>query len=261
MLCFATIIINAQTNNFDYLKNELDFEQAIFSNANNLDSVNRYLFNKANFFKQNNEFNKAIRTLARINENDLTDSIKFEYYYQLSILNYLTNNFTEVDLLLNKVNHFIADTIYKNKLILLQILNLNHLQKWSEGKNLLISQLKIKTDSNLINEWYKDALKFRPKKQKTAQALQTFFPGLGQIYAGKTIHGVINAGLILTGLAWGGYNFYNGYYFTGTFTGFLISYMFYSGGIAYAMDQAEKFNSKKIKDINQLLNSKVLNYL
>jgi hypothetical protein len=134
------------------------------------------------------------------------------------------------------------------------------LQKWSEGKNLLISQLKIKTDSNLINEWYKDALKFRPKKQKTAQALQTFFPGLGQIYAGKTIHGVINAGLILTGLAWGGYNFYNGYYFTGTFTGFLISYMFYSGGIPYAMDQAEKFNSKKIKDINQLLNSKVLNY-
>jgi hypothetical protein len=106
MLCFATIIINAQTTDFDYLKNELDFEQAIFSNANNLDSVNRYLFNKANFFKQNNEFNKAIRTLARINENDLTDSIKFEYYYQLSILNYLTNNFTEVDLLLNKVNYF-----------------------------------------------------------------------------------------------------------------------------------------------------------
>jgi hypothetical protein len=99
------------------------------------------------------------------------------------------------------------------------------------------------------------------KKVKTAQTLQTFLPGTGHVYIGKTTHGIINAGLILSGLTWGAYNFYNGYYVTGVFTGFFISYVFYTGGIAYAIDNVDKYNTRRIKLLNNNLNNKIINLL
>jgi tetratricopeptide (TPR) repeat protein len=254
-------LTNAQTISNIKLQNELNIEQAIFNNSNNDEIVTKLLLKKATYFKQENQFEKAIQTLLRVNESDLSDSNKFELFYQLAILNYLTNKYSEVDLNINKIKFLITDTTFANKLVLLEILNLNNIQKWKEAKVLLTSQLKYKNDSNLVNGWYKTALKFRPKKEKTAQALQTFFPGIGQIYAGKTLHGIINAGLILTGLVWGGYNIYNGYYVTSVFTGFFISYVFYSGGITYSINQVERHNLKTIKFINNKLNSQIIELL
>jgi len=62
-------------------------------------------------------------------------------------------------------------------------------------------------------------------------------------------------------LAWGAYNFYHGYYVTGVFTGFFISYVFYSGGIAYAINNVEKYNNSKINKINSDLNNKIIEIL
>lgn len=261
ILCCVTILTKAQQpNNYD-LATELNLEQAIFDQSKNEEIITQLLFKKAIFLKQEKRFEKAIQTLMRINENDLSDLNKFELYYQLAILNYLTNQFSAVDLNLNKIRYFITDSSYANKLVLLEILNLNNMQKWKEAKILLISQLKNTNDSNLINQWYTKALKFKPKKEKIAQKLQTFFPGIGQIYARKTLHGFINSGLILTGLTWGGYNFYSGYYVTGVFTGFFISYIFYSGGIAYSMDQVSRYNLKTTKLINGKLNNQIIEML
>ncbi len=260
MLCFVTILINAQ-NNLESLHKELNYEKSIFEHSNNSDSLNKYLFEKAFYFKDQKKYKKAILTLQRINENDLLDSNKYNLYYQLAILNYITNNYNEVDLYVNKIKYFISDSSFQNKLVLLEILNLNNLQRWSEGKTLLISQLKNKNDSNLINDWYKEVLSLKLKKIKTAQTLQTFSPGIGHIYIGKTMHGIVNAGLILSGLTWGAYNFYNEYYVTGVFTGFLISYVFYTGGIAYAIDNVDKYNTKRIKLLNNNLNNKIINLL
>ncbi len=261
MLCCAAILINAQSNNLNNLQTELEYEQRIFKNINNLDSLNILYINKAIYLKDQKKYDKAIQTLNRINENDLSDSSKFRLYYEQAILNYLTNNYNEVELNLNKIKYFIGDTTFHNKLILLEILNLNNLQRWGESKFLLISELKNKSDSNIINEWYKQALNLKLKKVKTAQTLQTFLPGTGHVYVGKTTHGIINAGLILSGLTWGAYNFYYGYYVTGVFTGFFISYVFYSGGIAYAINNVGKYNTIKINKINSDLNKKIIEIL
>jgi tetratricopeptide (TPR) repeat protein len=261
ILCCATILINAQSNNLNNLQTELAYEQKIFKNINNLDSLNILFFKKAIYLKEQKKYGKAIQTLNRINENDLSDSSKFRLYYEQAILNYLTNNYNEVELNLNKTKYFISDTTFHNKLTLLEILNLNNLQRWGESKVLLISELKNKSDSNIINEWYKQALSLKLKKVKTAQTLQTFLPGTGHVYVGKTTHGIINAGLILSGLTWGAYNFYHGYYVTGVFTGFFISYVFYSGGIAYAINNVGKYNTMKINKINNDLNKKIIEIL
>jgi tetratricopeptide (TPR) repeat protein len=267
ILCCATIIINAQNIKLaDSLyqikyneEAELIFEQSIFENKFGV--TNELIFEKALFLKQVKKYEKAKETLLRINENDLTDSFKFIYYYHLSVLNYLTDNHAEVELNINKVKYFIADSSYKNKLILLEILNLNKSRKWNEAKALLIENSKGKMDTNEINVLFKTALNYKPRKSSTAQALLTFLPGTGQVYIGKTLHGVVNATLILTGLTWGVYNVYNGYYITSVFTGFLFSYIFYNGGIAYTLDNVEKYNSKKLNNINQRLNSRIIEIL
>lgn len=261
ILCCVTITIKAQINvpNLN-LQQELEFEHLIYDNSSNLDITNKFIFEKATFLKNNKQYPKAIETLLRINENQLTDSIKYMLYYQLSILYFLNSNYEEVELTLNKINYFLTDSSYKSKLVLLQILNLNCSEKWEEGKKLLLNQLNNKTDSNLINDWYTKAFRFKPKKVKTAQAWQTFLPGTGHVYVGKTLHGVINASLILTGLVWGGFNTFNSYYATGLFSGFLFSYVFYKGGVEYAISNVDRFNKTKTNEINSELNTKIISF-
>lgn len=268
ILCCATIITNAQhTKLADSLYQikyseevELIYEQNIFESKIGV-STNELIFEKALYLKQEKKYEKAIETLLRINENDLTDSFKFNYYYQLSVMNFLTNNHAEVELNINKIKYFIADSSYRNKLVLLEILNLNKSKKWCEAKALLLENFKGKIDTNSIHILYKTALNYKPKREKTAQALQTFLPGTGQLYIGKTLHGVVNATFILTGLTWGVYNVYNGYYVTSVFTGFLFYYLFYNGGITYTLDNVEKQNNKKVNAINLKLNSRIIDLL
>jgi hypothetical protein len=236
------------------------YEQNIFESQFGV-TTNELIFEKSLFLKQVKKYEKAKETLLRINENDLADSFKFKYYYQLSVLNYLTNNHAEVALNINKIKYFIGDTSYRNKLVLLEILNLNKSKKWKEAKALLLENTIGKMDTNAIHTLYKTALNYKPKSKKTAQALQTFLPGMGQLYIGKTTHGVVNAALILTGLTWGVYNVYNGFYITSLFSGFFISYLFYNGGIAYTFDNLEKYNTKKTNSINQKLNSRIIEIL
>lgn len=268
MLCCATIITNSQNIKlFDSLyevKNssevELLYEQSLYENITNI-APYELLFEKAIYLKQIKKYDKAIETLVRINENDLSDSLKFNYYYQLSILNYLINNHAEVELNLNKVKYFIQDTSYKNRLVLLEVLNLNKSKKWLEAKSLLLESNKNKIDSNLINNLYKVALGYKPKSNSKAVALQTFLPGAGQIYIGKPLHGAINTLLILSGLTWGAYNVYNGYYVTSVFSGFVFSYLFYTGGIEYTESNVAKYNTKKVNDVNHTLNSELIKLL
>ncbi|MFZ4797151.1 MAG: hypothetical protein ACOYMA_06625 [Bacteroidia bacterium] len=268
ILCCATIITNAQSIKLaDSLyqikyseEAELIYEQNIFESKFGV-STNDIIFEKALYLKQVKKYEKAKETLLRINENDLTDSFKFNYYYQLSVMNYLTNNHAEVELNINKIKYFIGDSSYRNKLVLLEILNLNKSKKWREAKALLLENFKSKIDTNSIHKLYKTALNYKPKSVKTAQALQTFLPGTGQVYIGKTLHGIVNATFILTGLSWGAYNVYNRYYVTSIFTGFLFSYLFYNGGITYTLDNVEKQNNKKVNAINQKLNSRIIELL
>lgn len=266
ILCLGAIITNAQivklpdslykSNNS--LHAELAYEQAIYNNADNVFNQYKILFEKASYLKTIRNYPKAVETLVRINENELDDSTKFSYYYQLAILNYLTDNNAEVDLNLTKIKYFINDTSYRERIILLDILNLNRSQKWEQAKQLLVELNKGKMDSNSINQLYKNALLFKPKSTRTAQALQTFLPGTGHMYVGKTVHGIINATLILSGLTWGAYNVFNGYYITGVFSGFFISYAFYGGGINYAVSNAIEYNQLKIDAINKELNSSII---
>jgi len=268
ILCFVTIIINAQniklSDSLIQSKNseeiELIYEQNIFENKFSI-SINELLFEKAIYLKQIKKYDKAIQTLLRINENDLSDSLKFSLYYQLSVLSYLTNNNAEVELNINKIKYFILDSSYRNKLVLLEILNLNKSKKWKEAKALLIENTKGKMDTNSINNIYKIALNYKPKSVKTAQALQTFLPGTGQVYIGKTLHGIVNTTFILSGFTWGAFNVYKGYYITSVFTGFIYSYLFYNGGNSYTLDNIEKYKIKKINTINQKLNSRIIDIL
>ena len=102
ILCCATILINAQSNNLNNLQTELDYELKIYKSINNLDSLNLLYFKKAIYLKEQKKYDEAIQTLNRINENDLSDSSKFILFYEQAISNYLANNYNEVELNLNK---------------------------------------------------------------------------------------------------------------------------------------------------------------
>jgi len=266
ILCLETILINAQVSKIpDSLYNikyseeaQLLFEKQIFE-ASNSSEANEIIYEKALFFKKTMHFEKAIETLHRIDENSLNDSAKFIHLYQLSLLYYLTNNFAEAELNLNKIKYFIPTNSYDNKLFLLEVLNLNKMNRWQEAKQLLIENTKKDIDSNLINKIYKEALNHKPKSSSKALYLQTFLPGAGQFYIDKKLHGTINALLILSGLGWGVYNVYNGYYVTSVISGFFISYIFYDGGKRYTENNVIKYNVKKENALNAKLNKEIIN--
>lgn len=83
------------------------------------------------------------------------------------------------------------------------------------------------------------------KNPEKAEKMSYIIPGSGQIYAGKTFRGItsflLNGGL----LCFSAVSFWNGFYFSGTFTGASLLFVFYSGGARHAKHLANTHNEEK----------------
>ncbi len=106
-----------------------------------------------------------------------------------------------------------------------------------------------------LEKAYEDAVSMRMKNPKTAKALSLLFPGLGLVYAGRTLDGLIATGLSLSlatltvsGLA-------TNRIFLGLFAGFPWFSKVYGGGARFAKAAATEWNHKRILKTGQELNS------
>lgn len=230
------------------------FEKQIYQ-AGSIDELKQWIIRKYYYVKQQGNFALALSTLQRINEPMQLESEKDFFMIERGVCSYLCGKLADAEFEFNRVYQELDSSHHKQVLGFL-VLSLIEQRKYKQALPIALNWARINNiDSTAIKQLFKLPLKRKFKTEVKAEGLSTFLPGTGQIYVGEFTHGTINAFIILSGLAWGGYNVLNGYYATGIFTGFLFSYSFYSGGINYAISKVDKRN----KVIQEKLNVPIRN--
>ncbi len=237
----------------DFSKAFIAYEYSLFKRSSP-SQINLILLKSAHCLKQIGKFEKARVVLDGADFYSGTDSLRFLLFYEYAINSMLANKY---DLALSKMeemhNEF-SDTIKLATLLPLEIIALNELHRWPEAHK---KYLQLATNKSYPDP-YKKILSFKMKNPDKAFALSYYFPGAGQMYAGYFWKGLVstllNAGLIYFSV----WNFANGYFFSGAFTGVALFYLSYNGGAKYAATLATQQNEKRINSFNEKIKIQVL---
>ncbi|MDD4529325.1 MAG: hypothetical protein PHX48_05540 [Bacteroidales bacterium] len=187
----------------DYEKLILNYERIIFLSQDNKQK-NQALLQKANVFKEMNDFDRASRTLERVQEYELNEIELKEYYYQKIFIYYLNGNFSKAASTIETM-YLSLDSSSISHTLLIQSLVYNELNEYSKAKQKAIRYLEQSNKSEIIpiiDSIYRHKPKL--KSEKTAKYL-SFFPGLGHIYAGYWSEGIVSFLLNAGVLVFGGY--------------------------------------------------------
>ena len=212
------------------------------------------------------QYDNAISILNTISLNDIHDSLIYQVKYQCALINYLRNDFSQVEVYLNQLNYLVSDSNYTSKSLMLQALNLNEQYKWEEakGKLLILNYRLHKNDSVLYNRVRKEidgmyAMNHLPKLKSASKAIKmsSIIPGLGQCYSKNYGEGIASfisvtssVGIMAAGIVFQ-------FYFTGIATGNMLLGKFYLGGIKRSEFLVEKYNYTTAKSFNQGLKLRI----
>ena len=224
----------------------------------------------AECFKKIGLYENGIDVLNKINLNGENDSVIFCVKFQLSLLNYLFNNFITAEAHLKEMNLLIKDSTYYYKGCLLHVLIYNEQYKWNEAKTLMHQANKFFYRNNLkqsiVNATQIDSIyntKYFPhlKSPSKAATMSAFFPGLGQFYSKNYLEGSVSF-ITITGIAGASlFGILNQYYFTSIVAGSTLIARFYQGGITRAEFLANHYNYYKSNNFNSLLKQYCINIL
>lgn len=212
------------------------------------------------------QYDNAISILNTISLNDIHDSLIYQVKYQCALINYLKNDFLQVEVYLNQLNYLVSDSNYTSKSLMLQALNLNEQYKWEEakGKLLILNYRLHKNDSVLYNRVRKEidgmySINLLPKLKSASKAIKmsSIIPGLGQCYSKNYGEGIASfisvtssVGIMAAGIVFQ-------FYFTGIATGNMLLGKFYLGGIKRSEFLVEKYNYTTAKSFNQGLKLRI----
>jgi len=235
----------------DFGKAFIAYEYTLFIKTSQ-PQTNLILLKSAYCLKQIGKFEKARLILDRADFYNGTDSLRFLLFYEYAINSMLVNKY---DLALSKMeemhNEF-RDSVKLATLLPLEVIALNELHRWPEAHKKYLQLTTNKSDP------YQEILSFKMKNPDKAFALSYYFPGAGQMYAGYFWKGLVstllNAGLIYFSI----WNFANGYFFSGAFTGVALFYLSYNGGAKYAATLASQHNEQRIESFNEKIKRQLL---
>ena len=246
--------------NGHFFEAAIAFERIIFEGKNeDTDLKTNALLKKAYAYKSLKNFEAAKMALYRIPLQNYGDSVQLLVRYEIALNAFLNKEFGEAESQFVQMNYFLKDKSLLETTWFLQILTLNELKRWDEAKVLLEKYLE-KHEIALTDEERNNVFRKNPKLKspEKASALSTFVPGLGQVYGGKIGAGVASLILQSTFLAFGGYHFYKGFWFTGFTSGFSLFQAFYFGGRENAALVTEAKNRKKTKKYNDAMRHFIL---
>ncbi|MBS1505720.1 MAG: hypothetical protein JSS79_03645 [Bacteroidetes bacterium] len=235
-----------------YLQANVEYERLLFNGSK---SINVLLLKKSYCLKAEAKYDLAYNTLARGNFFVGDDSTQFKLYYESALNAFLGEKY---DLALSKIqeSHYYIPAISHPMIDLLEILTLNHLQKLKDAEAKFIT-FKTKYHVDDSTNFYMAKRFKKLKNPDKAESISHLLPGVGQMYAGYAGRGVTSL-LLQTGMiAFTAYSFFNGYYFSGAFTGVGLFYMFNNGGARHAQYLAEKKNKALIEELDTLVKKTV----
>ncbi len=236
----------------DYFEASIEYERLIFQSENPSD-INHYKYRKALCYKRLNRFDDALNELQTIYFSDPADSLYRLATYEQALCFYLNGQAARALWKIDEFFHRSADSVYFENFLPLKILCLNETLKWEEAKNSFFhyihmqnyTAVKEKALKQMVSNLYGSKSLPHIKSIDKAENLSRFFPGLGQMYAGKTGEGIMNFLINASVLTFAGFQVYNGFYITGYLVGLGFFNKTYHGGIKRAGILTAQKNKEK----------------
>lgn len=211
-------------------------------------SVN-LLLQKSQIYQDNKQYDQAIKTLDRINLNDIDSAHSCAFYYLKTQNLFLNGSYNQSLYSLRSLEYSCPDGSVERNILKLAVLLEN--EQWKEFEAEYLKKVSIENNIDTIAfksnfgtpEWSE------PSKFKKMSAL---LPGLGLIKSGEERKGAINLSLNIASLGFAAYNFYYGFYATGIFSGLINLRRFYNGGKNLTIASVEDQNEVHIADMKYI---------
>lgn len=248
-----------------YFEASIEYERLIFR-SENLADINFYTYKKALCYKKMNDFEKALGELQPIYFSNPEDSLYKLVSYEQSLCFYLNGQPARALWKIDEFIHRNADSSNFESFLPIKILSLNQTQQWEKARNsfLLFVRMqdfspeeKTELEQTIFNIYGKEN-RPRMKSVKKAENLSRFFPGVGQMYAGKAGEGIVNFLINASILTFAGFEVYNGFYITGYLAGLGFFNKTYHGGIKRAGVLASHKNKELMVEFNSRITSIIL---
>lgn len=207
------------------------------------------------------DFNSCYINLNRIKTSPENQELYFTYSYEKALCLYMLNNYSGCNVELNLIEQNVIDSTLKNNCLLLKTLTLCELEKFEESKKAfekLASLYNMKEKADSICLAFKN---LNIKSERKAKILSMVFPGLGQFYAKKPLHGISSTVLEGAAVTYCVASFITGYYFTAVLTGVSMSARLYKGGQTNSINLVKKYNGVQKQLLIQSINNFALNNL
>ncbi len=244
----------------------LHYQKAAFFSVNKSEQVSLQL-KAAQQLKKIAAYKESAALLEMVAIENLNDSLLYELKYQLALMHYLGGEFTTSASALLQLRYLISDSVLIYRTYLLDALILNEQFRWTEAAttlkqlNRFLNQAQpdvFVANNALIDSMYDPQRLPRIKNLNKAIRMSTFFPGLGQAYAGSPGEGLFSlSAIVLTGGAMV-VGVYFQYYFTSIMLGNLIIAKFYQGGLTRTEFLVNKKNYMRSREYNTTNRQKLI---
>ena len=261
---YSVYIADSLFHAYQFEEAALEYEKCVFKNMDS--SIKEYaLMQRAYCFKNSGKYYEAYQNFQRLDIDNYNDSLKCVYNFQIGLMLYLSNYFNDADSYLQRNFNLPITTLeYKNS-ILLNVLVLNELFKYSEARNKLsvyaINYTKTPIKDSIVSIIDKDYSNEKTPKIKSihkARKLSKVLPGAGLIYIGKSGRALGNITLLLASASYTALNIYCGNYFTSATAGVHLIRLFYTGGINQVNDLVPIINYNRTRIFNDKIKRKLL---
>ena len=246
----------------DFTRAALEYERVIFG-ATDPDIINAALFGRVQSFKQMQEFARASGELRRIRLFMLNPEQLVDYFYEKILLYYLAGSFSEARGAIGAMYFSIPDSALSKNTLMLQVLVYNELQEWDLARQTALRYAhnlpspQRETMESLIEQLYSERNLPNLRSQRVANVL-AFVPGLGHIYAGHWLEGMVSFLLNSAALAFGVHQVLSGYFITGYLVGAGTLSATYFGGFGRASFLVDKHNYRVTRSFNNHVRKRLL---
>jgi TM2 domain-containing membrane protein YozV len=214
-------------------------EQVAFDNSENNVLVTEALLRKCNCLKADNRISEIYLLLKRCDTPTLSDSLKSMVFFEQALAAYIDGNYAIARKSIEPLISLTNDPVMELSGVFLYSLILDETGNWEESKNNLLSYVR---HSTVISDTQRDSLAEniaqlydssnypKLKKIKKARLLSMLLPGTGQIYAGKSVRGLIVFSLVAASGVYVYYSIVNELYLAAA-VGFYVGETFYLGNV------------------------------
>jgi|GEM_PF-2368527 len=249
ILSLISLSIKAQYVSDTAITKQLLHLEIIFWEAKSDSTKLDALLSKANVYKLSGMNEQALAELERAEKYCTTTTAISLLKYEKMLNYFLSGKYNYAGNI--TIPYPEIEQIHKTKeYTTMKLMSLDESEKWEQCKQELLILISPE-DSSKIHGVEQLPVTYNYISPEYCSRLSSFIPGLGEIKAGYPIKGATSF-LIHSGLLFFiGYNYYAGFYLTGTISGGLPFFKFYGGGKRLSAKLAEKHNENAKKNLKK----------